>query len=67
MKTHFYPVCSVTKATEGGISQKDIKAVAKRRGIEVRCERSCYVGQTAVLVKTENKREINAFVNEILC
>jgi hypothetical protein len=67
MKTHFYPVCSVTKATEGGISQKDILAAAERRGIDCRVERSCYVGQTAVLVKTEDWRKIDAFVNEILC
>jgi hypothetical protein len=67
MKTHFYPVCSVTKATEGGISQKDIKQIAKRRGIECRVGPSCYVGQTAVYVRTENKRKVAAFVNEILC
>lgn len=67
MKSHFYPVCSVTKATEGGISRKDILAVAQRRGIECRVARSCYVGHHAVLVKTEDKRKVDAFVNEILC
>lgn len=67
MKSQFYTICNVTKATEGGISQKDIKQIAKRRGLEVQCGPSCYIGQTAVSVKTENQRTINAFVREIGC
>lgn len=67
MKTYFYAVADVTKSTEGGISQKDIKQIAKRRGIECRVGPSCYVGKTRVSVRTEDQRKVAAFVNEILC
>lgn len=67
MRTRFYPVCSTRKATEGGISRKDILAVAKRLGIECRVEPSCYMGHHAVLVKTEDKRKIGRLVSEVLC
>jgi hypothetical protein len=66
MKAYFYPICSVYKAAEGGISQKDIRAIAKRRGIECQVGPSVYVGQTAVYVRTEDKRKVAAFVNELL-
>lgn len=66
MKSHFYPVCSTLKASEGGISKKDILSAAKRLGIECRVERSCYVGHHAVLVKTEDKRKIGKLVDEVM-
>lgn len=66
MTKDFYPLCSVLKASEGGISQKDIKATATRLDIQCRVGPSYYVGHTLVRVKTENQRTLNRFLKEIL-
>lgn len=65
MRDRFYPVASVLKATEGGLSQKDILAIAKRRGIECKVGPSCYIGHTCVMVKTEDQRKIRGLLSEL--
>ncbi len=65
MKNYFYPVASVLKHAEGGYSQKDVKAAAKRFGIECDTGPSIYVGQFAIYVKTEDKRKIRKLLAEV--
>jgi hypothetical protein len=61
MRTHFYPVASIDKLSEGGsFSQKEVVAIAKRMGLECRCssEASPYVGKFGIEVKTEDDKKI---------
>lgn len=66
MRTYFYPIASVKKVAEGGsLTQKDVKNIAKRRKIACETGPSPYVGHFSVFVKTEDKRKITAFLNEL--
>jgi hypothetical protein len=52
---HIY---NVYKATEGGLGQKYALQRLKDAGIKAVGCTSCYVGQTAVMVHTDNKRTL---------
>lgn len=68
MKTHFYLVASLDKVSEGGsLSQKDVKAVAKRHGLDcqVSSDWSPYMGKFGVALKTEDNAKISKFLNEV--
>jgi hypothetical protein len=51
-----YAVFSVTKVSEGGMGQRWAMQLLKDAGIKAEKAYSPYVGQTAVQVKTRNKR-----------
>lgn len=67
MKDYFYLLASVTKVSEGGgLSQKDVKRIAKEMDIECRVGNySPYVGQFGVMVKTEDKKLIDKFLKRV--
>lgn len=51
-------IFSIMKATEGGMGQKTALELLKDAGIKAEKATSIYVGHTAVLVRTENKRTL---------
>ena len=51
-------IFNVVKATEGGMGQKTALFLLKEVGIKAVGVPSAYLGHTAVLVNTENKRII---------
>jgi hypothetical protein len=57
---------SVEKATEGGISQSNLKEIATREGFKIRFCYSCYVGQYGVEVNTADKRKLEKFETAVL-
>jgi hypothetical protein len=57
---------SVEKASEGGLSQENLKERAVREGFRVRFTYSCYVGQYGVEVNTADKRKLNRFEKNVL-
>lgn len=68
MKTHFYLVASLDKPSEGGpFSQKEVKATAKRHGLECRvgADWSPYVGKFGVALKSEDNAKIGKFLHEV--
>lgn len=68
MKTHFHLVASLDKVSEGGsFSQKEVKAEAKRHGLEcqVSSDWSPYVGKFGVALKSESNRRIGKFLRAV--
>lgn len=68
MRTHFYLVASLLKPSEGGgFSQKEVKATARRHGLECQtgADWSPLVGHFGVALKTEDKRKISKFLGEV--
>lgn len=68
MKAPFHAVASLDKVGEGGsLSQKDVKAIAKRHGLEcqVSSDWSPYVGQFGVALRTRDQRKIGKFLRAV--
>ena len=65
MKSYFYPVASVLKHAEGGYRQADVEVAAARMNIACRTGPSHLVGHFAILVKTEDKRQISKLLAEV--
>lgn len=53
-----YHVMAFYKESEGGPRRKDVLDALKEAGIPAEGARSCYVGHTAVAVKTDDKRKL---------
>jgi hypothetical protein len=58
---------SVRKATEGGISQRDVKADIQGMypGLKVRFFHSCYVGDYGVEINTTDKRKLKKIKRDV--
>lgn len=67
MKDYFYLLASLMKISEGGgLSQKDVKHIAKEMDIECRVGNySPYVGMFGVMVKTEDDRLTRKFLKRV--
>ncbi len=66
MGTEHWERYSVDKASEGGVSQKDVRAGAKAMGLKVRFMPSCYVGQYGCEVNTSNRGVLDKFETDVL-
>jgi len=68
MNKPFRAVASLDKISEGGsLSQRDVKAIADRMGLEcqVSSDWSPYVGQFGVALRTEDQRRIGKFLRAV--
>lgn len=66
MTRDFRPHISLLKVSEGGShTQRDVRAIARRLGIEVRVGPSGYVGHFTISVRTEDKRKLRRLENAV--
>jgi len=68
MKTHFYLVASLLKPSEGGgFTQRDVKFIAKRHGLECQAatDWSPLMGHFGVALKSEDSRRIGTFLRAV--
>jgi hypothetical protein len=65
MTKDYYVWAHFLKHAEGGITQRWVKTVAERCGVDVKFGGSCYIGNFTVLVRTEDKRKLDRLGREL--